>query len=153
MISSLNLAEILSKINDGVYVLGSDRQVAFVNDKAAEILQHAETEFQQKILQSAKDRVPIRFEHFHASLRRWFEHQTYANEDGGLTVISRDITSRHRMEQALRASEERFRRIVESNIIGVVVAENGVITEANDVFLKMLGYHRKDVLPGDLWLR
>jgi PAS domain S-box-containing protein len=153
MISSLNLAEILSKINDGVYVLGSDRQVAFVNDKAAEILQHAEAEFQHKIVQSARDRVPVRFEYFHASLRRWFEHQTYANEDGGLTVISRDITSRHRMEEALRASEERFRRIVESNIIGVVVAENGVITEANDVFLKMLGYDRKDVLPGDLWLR
>jgi PAS domain S-box-containing protein len=49
----------------------------------------------------------------------------------------------------LQASEARFRRLAESNIIGVVVAEiNGSIIEANDAFLKMVGYTREELLSG-----
>jgi PAS domain S-box-containing protein len=92
----------------------------------------------------------MRFEHFHASLSRWFEHHTYPNPDGGLTLISCDITSRHRMEEALRASEEKFRRVIESNIIGVILVEDGFITEANDVFLKMVSYSRTDLVASQL---
>src|SRR4030095_3297070 len=117
--SLLNLAETLSKLDDGIYVLDSGLQVSFVNEKASEIMQHADAAFHERILQAASNHTAVCFEYFHCSLRRWFEHQTYANADGGLTVISRDITSRHRMEEALRGSEERFRRVVESNIIGV----------------------------------
>jgi len=46
----------------------------------------------------------------------------------------------------LRASEDRFRRLIDSNIIGVLVVESGIITEANDVFLKIIGYSRDDVV-------
>ncbi|MEH1888647.1 MAG: DUF4118 domain-containing protein [Nostoc sp.] len=42
--------------------------------------------------------------------------------------------------QKLQVSEARFRRLVESNIIGVIVANmDGAITEANDAFLRMVG--------------
>jgi PAS domain S-box-containing protein len=94
--------------------------------------------------------LTLRFEHFHAPLNRWFEHHTFPNADGGLTVTSRDSTSRHRIEEALRASEERFQRVIESNIIGVIVVENGIITEANDVFLKMVNYTREDLVQKQL---
>jgi PAS domain S-box-containing protein len=150
MSSSPNLAEILSKIHDGICVLGSDEQVTFVNEKATHILQTADDDFRGKITKAARDRAATRFEHFHASMNQWFEHQAYPNVDGGLTLISRDTTSRHRIEDALRASEERFRRVVESRIIGVVVIQDGFITEANDVFLNMLGYTRTDVVTHQL---
>jgi PAS domain S-box-containing protein len=94
--------------------------------------------------------LTLRFEHFHAPLNRWFEHHTFPNADGGLTVTSRDSTSRHRIVEALRASEERFQRVIESNIIGVIVVENGIITEANDVFLKMVNYTREDLVQKQL---
>src|SRR5262249_40353003 len=80
----------------------------------------------------------------------WFEHHTHPNADDGLTLISRDVTSRHRMEEALRASEERFRRVIRSNIIGVIVVENGFITEANDFFLEMVNYTRKELVQRQL---
>ncbi|HEY9604808.1 MAG TPA: PAS domain S-box protein [Allocoleopsis sp.] len=49
----------------------------------------------------------------------------------------------------LQASEAKFRRLVESNIIGVVTANTrGAITEANDAFLNMVGYTREEVLAG-----
>ena len=150
MSSSPDLAEILSKINDGICVLSGDRQVSFVNERASEILNAADEVFHRKITDALNEQSARRFEHFHASLNRWFEHHTYPNPDGGLTLLSCDVTPRRRMEEALRASEERFRRVIESNIIGVIVVENGFITEANDVFLKMVNYTRADLVQRQL---
>lgn len=54
-----------------------------------------------------------------------------------------------RVEQTLRASEARFRRLAEANSIGVIFANlSGDITEANDAFLKMVGYSREDLYLG-----
>jgi PAS domain-containing protein len=127
MSSSPDLAEILDKINDGICVFTCDRQVSFVNKKASEILNTSDDAFHNKITEALIGRSELRFQYFHIPLNRWFEHHTYPNADAGLTLISRDITSRHRIEEALRASEERFRRVIESNIIGVIVVENGFV--------------------------
>ncbi|NDJ23970.1 PAS domain S-box protein [Nostoc sp. B(2019)] len=52
---------------------------------------------------------------------------------------------------ALQQSEARFRRLVESNIIGITLTDlRGNITEANDAFLHMLGYDRETLLSGKL---
>ncbi len=52
-----------------------------------------------------------------------------------------------RAAEALRASEARFRRLVESGLIGIVVASaDGAIHDANDAFLQMLGYTREDLV-------
>ena len=98
MSSSPDLAEILGKINDGICVLSRDQQVSFVNEKAAAILNAADSTFYKKIAEAVAERLTLRFEHFHAPLNRWFEHHTFPNADGGLTVTSRDSTSRHRIE-------------------------------------------------------
>jgi PAS domain S-box-containing protein len=150
MSSPPNLAEMLGKIQDGICVLAPDRRLAFANDKAAQLLETQDAGFQAKIESAFADEAGKRFEYFHSAINRWFEHQVHRNADGGLTIVSRDITSRHRMEEALRSNEERFRRVIDSNIIGVIVVEAGVITEANDVFLKMIGYSRKDLVTHSL---
>ena len=50
---------------------------------------------------------------------------------------------------ALRLSESRHRRLVESNIIGVMIANtDGRIAEANDLFLGMVGYTREELQTG-----
>ncbi|MBF2003998.1 MAG: PAS domain S-box protein [Chlorogloeopsis fritschii C42_A2020_084] len=65
--------------------------------------------------------------------------------------INVDITDRKQAEIALRASESRFRRIVDSNIIGVFFCDmSGNITQANDAFLQMVGYAQEDLLAGKL---
>ena len=52
---------------------------------------------------------------------------------------------------ALQQSEARFRRLVESDIIGIIFADlNGNISDANDAFLKMVGYERSELLSGKL---
>ncbi|MEA2699334.1 MAG: hypothetical protein QOI66_3605, partial [Myxococcales bacterium] len=52
-------------------------------------------------------------------------------------------------EEALRVSEARFRRLAESGIIGIAVGDlNGNILDANDTYLKMVGYAREELLRG-----
>lgn len=54
-------------------------------------------------------------------------------------------------EAQLRQSELRFRRLVDSNIIGVLFPDlDGNILDANDAFLHMLGYDRQDLQAGRL---
>lgn len=48
--------------------------------------------------------------------------------------------------ESLRAAEARFRRVMQSNMIGIFFYESsGTITEANDAFLRMVGYTAEDV--------
>ncbi len=54
-------------------------------------------------------------------------------------------------EAALRESESRLRRMMESNVLGITIAApDGRIVEANDSFLEMLGYTREDLTAGRL---
>lgn len=63
--------------------------------------------------------------------------------------LQRELLERSRVEQALRESESRFRRLFESNVVGVFFADfSGRITDANDLFLQILGYTREDLLAG-----
>jgi two-component system cell cycle sensor histidine kinase/response regulator CckA len=57
--------------------------------------------------------------------------------------------ARRQAEDALRESEARFRRLAEAGIIGIVVSDiHGHILEANDTYMKMVGYSRDELLRG-----
>lgn len=63
--------------------------------------------------------------------------------------LQQELDERKRIEEALRESESRFRRLSESNLIGIMFWDlKGRITEANDAFLEMLGYTRADLQAG-----
>ena len=83
---------------------------------------------------------------------RWVEDQTSVVRDAagvkthnqGILV---DITERKLAEDALRKSEEKFRRIVETAAEGfVLMDEDLVIVDVNDAYCKMLGYMREELI-------
>lgn len=62
-----------------------------------------------------------------------------------------DIHEKKSIEEALRESEVRFRRLVDSNLIGIMIADlSGTIQEANDAFLNLVGYSREEVTRGQV---
>ncbi|MBL4678036.1 MAG: PAS domain-containing protein, partial [Mucilaginibacter sp.] len=62
-----------------------------------------------------------------------------------------DITRLNDAEKKLSSSERKFAKVFDSNMIGMLFSTfEGKINEANDAFLKMLGYVRKDLEDGIL---
>lgn len=85
------------------------------------------------------------------------DYVTAVHENGRaarLRGVMVDITERKRAEEAVRQSESRFRRVVDSNMIGVCFWDiHGAIGEANDLFLSIIGKSRADLQGGALRLR
>ncbi|MEH2149468.1 PAS domain S-box protein [Nostoc sp.] len=62
-----------------------------------------------------------------------------------------NISERKQAEEAVQASEERLRSFVKANIVGILFGDvNGSITEANDEFLRIVGYTQEDIQTGKL---
>jgi PAS domain S-box-containing protein len=64
-----------------------------------------------------------------------------------------DINERKELEEALQASETRYRRLFEAAREGILIldAETGQITDVNPFLTEMLGYSYEEVLGKKLW--
>jgi len=90
---------------------------------------------------------------------RWVEDQTsVVRDDKGNKIFNQgllvDITSRKLAEDAVRKSEEKFRRIVETAGEGFILMDEDLkIIDVNDAYCNMLGYSREEIIgktPHDL---
>ena len=83
---------------------------------------------------------------------RWFlvRYSPLLNEQGGIDrwyVVGTDIEDR-------KQAEARIRRLVDADIIGIFVGDlEGRIVEANDAFLRIIGYDREELVSKSLnWI-
>ncbi|WP_245317581.1 CheR family methyltransferase [Rhizobium sp. N122] len=86
---------------------------------------------------------------------RALPYRSVDNYISGAVVTFTDLTATYEAEVALRRSEERLQRVLETDAVGVFfLNQDGVIFDANDVFLKMSGYSRSQMERSELhWRR
>ncbi len=87
-------------------------------------------------------------------LTRVLPYRSTEDRIEGVVLTFVDIDTRKKAEEALRASEERLRRMVNVDVVGVLVFdEAGTLIDSNDAFLKMTGYSRQQVTARKLTWR
>ena len=85
----------------------------------------------------------------HWAIARAYVITDEAGEPERMVGICIDITDRKQAEEAVKESEWRFRRVVESNMFGVVFADlKGGVHYANSYFTDLLGYGNDEIAAG-----
>jgi diguanylate cyclase (GGDEF)-like protein/PAS domain S-box-containing protein len=86
------------------------------------------------------------FETFWEPSGTWVEVRAYPSEDG-LSVYFHDITFKHRAEQALKKSEQRFRNLFQQAADSIIIADRNLfIVAANGRACSNFGYTEEEFL-------
>ncbi|MEW5908508.1 MAG: histidine kinase N-terminal 7TM domain-containing protein [Thermodesulfobacteriota bacterium] len=72
-------------------------------------------------------------------------HDTKA-EVAGKVILLRDVTKSRSAEDALRESEERFRKLSDAAEEGIAIHNNGIIIDVNNAFSRMFGYEPSELI-------
>ncbi len=62
------------------------------------------------------------------------------NEKKKALLIGRDVSERKKTEQKLKESEEKFRKIAEQSLMGIIIAQDNEIKYVNKTYADILGY-------------
>lgn len=90
--------------------------------------------------------IPRRWEHYLASLDRWFSFSLYSPAQGEVVIITDNITERKKIEISLSESELRFRRLFQEAPIGLAFVDNkGVVKGFNKHFATLFGYSLDEI--------
>jgi PAS domain S-box-containing protein len=88
---------------------------------------------------------------------RWMSSRAepLRNEKGAIVQwfgLCHDIDDQMRLYSELEEREAKIRRLVDSDIIGIVIWDlDGRLIDANDAFLRIVGYEREDLQDGLRW--
>ncbi|HXG36363.1 MAG TPA: PAS domain S-box protein, partial [Dehalococcoidia bacterium] len=156
----------------GIFIVDSNRRIVEVNKKFCEMVEYSREELEGR--SSAEITHPDDIEDDNENLRSAFggrkasprKEKRFIKKNGEVIWVVRtgsmlhgtdgrpmyamamveDVTERKRNEEALRESEERFRKIFEDSPLGMVIVDKDRrYLEVNDKFCQMLGYKAEEL--------
>ena len=158
---------------DAVLLTAPDGRILSANPAACRMFGRPEAELQAAgraaVVDMADPRLPGALQE-RARAGRFQGELTFRRADGSLfpgevsstvfedrlgeqrtSMIIRDITDRKEAEEAVRRAHERLRQFVDANLVGVVVASpSGGVIDANDYYLRLIGYTREEFEQGQV---
>jgi len=93
------------------------------------------------------------FEIYVEALKMWLLISVYSPQKEYFVAIFDAITNRKQAEEALKASEVRYRRLFESAKDGILIldAETGIIVDVNPYLVELLGYSTEQFHGKKIW--
>ena len=147
------LDAVLDSLPDIVFACDGSSRLLFVNAavRGRELREVVPAPFAVR-LEAARQRVangqPDEFETLLEPAGRWFHVRCFPRSGGGLTVSCRDSTEGRAQEEGLRASEARYRAMIEdqTEIICRHRPGDGTYTYVNEVFCRFFGRSREELI-------
>jgi PAS domain S-box-containing protein len=103
------------------------------------------TQVEVQYRHAAAERVTVEFENFYEPLGRWFGIKAFPTGDGGLAVLTRDITERKRAEQVLARERELLQTIIVRIPVMITVYEPDTrVLRLNPEFQRVTGWSTAD---------
>jgi PAS domain S-box-containing protein len=131
-------------------IIGKKREQA-LGKPILEVFPNINPIVMEKIREVVLSGKSINFDLFSHAMNKYFDIYMFSPEKGKIVGIFRDITERKKAEEALQENEIFLGRLYESRMIGVFhYTLDGQITDANDTFLEIVGYTRKDLMAGKI---
>jgi PAS domain S-box-containing protein len=156
------IREMLERVSDAFVAFDREWHYVYINTKAEEIFEQKRAEVLgrtwlevtpyahefvlfQKCQDAMKTQQPGQVTFFSPMAKTWLKASYYPSSEG-LMIYFADQTAQKMLEETQLRSETRIRRLIDANLIGIIFWNmDGAITDANDVFLTMLGYTREDI--------
>lgn len=161
--SNQRVIDILESMTDAFYTLDVNFNFTYVNQEAQRILGHSQatlvgqniwsvfrpvrgTELEHQYRRALAEQVTTRFEYYYSPFASWYEIFVYPFANG-LSVYFRDITPRRAIEEDLRYSQNRLRKILDSLIVfAAVITTDAEVIEVNQKALALASLEPEDVL-------
>jgi diguanylate cyclase (GGDEF)-like protein/PAS domain S-box-containing protein len=156
------LLDELARGADGFVAFDADWRFIHVNGRAERILRRASAElmgasffnvfpsvmgtlFHQELVRAFSEGTAVEFEERCGTLDLWLEVRAHP-AGAGLAVHLRDISARRMAEDALRASESRYRAVFQEARDPIVFAAvDGTLLECNRATIDLFGYTREEL--------
>jgi PAS domain S-box-containing protein len=161
-----NLKNVLESTTDGLAMLDKEWRYTYMNEQGAQMVgmrptdlignslwevfpEAAENQFGREYRLAVETGKPRHFDSYYPEpLNVWLECHCYPTEHG-LSVYFRNVTEQKVTEKALRLSESRFRKLFESDLMGIGIPDRfGGFRDCNEGLLRLTGYTRADQEAG-----
>ncbi len=115
-----------------------------IGRKASELYGSGTAPFLEEYSKIYKSATPLSFESYYAPLQRYFKITAFSIGEYLFATVFEDVTEHKKKEIELKEREERYRLIFQNTPLGILqFDENGVITDCNDAFVRIIGSSRE----------
>ena len=161
--SRARLNAMLESIGDAFFAVDREWRVTYANRKAASFIGHeleaslgrplleiapqlGDSDLLSRYQEAMASGQPCTVETFWAPTRSWIEARAYPSADG-LSVYFHDITGKRSAEQAVRASEQRFRNLFQQAGDSILICDRELrVVAVNGRACSHFGYTEEEFL-------